>query len=395
MKTIYPFRRILFIISVTMVFFAFTSVNRTQEGNLQFHSSDKAYTTLTYDSSIENPPKTGAELYKKACANCHGADGKGASVTQLGLEVAPPDFTECTFATREPDGDWIAIAHQGGPTRGFSKEMPAFGDALSEEELQKIMDHIRTFCTDDNWPRGELNLPRPLVTEKAYPEDEAVFSTSIDIENEGAVNNEIVYERRFGARNQLEIVFPFGYSQQLSGNWSGGHLGDMAIGVKRTLYHNLNSGSILSLTGEVIVPTGDEATGFGKGTTVLEPFASYGQILPLGGFLHVQTGLEYPLIRNKVEDEAFLRAAIGKSFNPNPWGRTWSPMVEILGSKELESGAANHWDIAPQIQVTLNTRQHIMLNFGLRIPADDSERDTQFMVYVLWDWFDGGIFEGW
>lgn len=169
----------------------------------------------------------------------------------------------------------------------------------------------------------------------------------------------------------------------------------MALGVKRALYHNLDRGSILSVTGEVILPTGDVATGFGKGTTVLEPFASFGQILPLDGFFHLQTGLEYPLLRDKAEDEAFWRAAIGKSFNPNPWGRTWSPMVEILGSREFESGAATHWDIVPQMQVTLNTRQHIMLNVGMQVPVDDPERDTQFMVYILWDWFDGGIFEGW
>lgn len=341
------------------------------------------------------PPLTGKELYMQACAGCHGADGKGVPVTQLALQAAPPDFTECSFATREPDGDWISIAHQGGPTRGFSREMPAFGDALSREELQKIMNHIRTFCTDDDWPRGELNLPRPLVTEKAYPEDEAVLTTIFDIENEGAVTNEIVYERRFGARNQLEIVFPFGYSEQPDGTWTGGHLGDMAIGVKRTLYHNIKSGSIFSLSGEVILPTGDETIGFGSGTAILEPFASYGQILPLGGFLHVQTGLEYPLLRDKAGDEAFWRAALGKRINPNPWGTTWSPMIEFLGSRELESGAVNHWDIAPQMQVTLNRRQNIMLNVGFRIPADDPSRDTRLMVYLLWDWFDGGILEGW
>ncbi|MEX0994048.1 MAG: NFACT family protein, partial [Balneolaceae bacterium] len=107
-----------------------------------------------------------------------------------------------------------------------------------ENELQKITDHIRTFCKDDRWPRGELNLPRPLVTEKAYPEDEAVLTTSFDIENEGSVFNEIVYERRIGAQNQLEIAFPFGYSERSNGNWTGGHLGDMAVGVKRILHHS-------------------------------------------------------------------------------------------------------------------------------------------------------------
>lgn len=378
---------------VPLIFMGFTVVRSTYQNHDPSAESFRFGSGAPADSVAS--AKSGKQLYMDACGTCHGADGKGASVKQLGLQTPPPDFTDCSFASREPDGDWIAVAHQGGPTRGFSAEMPAFGDALTEEELQKIMDHIRAFCRDDAWPRGELNLPRPLFTEKAYPEDEAVISTSVDLENESAVNNEIVYERRFGARNQLEVVVPFGYIEQPGGNWSGGHLGDVAIGVKRAVYHNLNSGTIFSIAGEVILPSGDEASGFGSGTTIVEPFASFGQILPAGGFLHLQTGAEFPFNRNKAGEEAFWRAALGKSFNPNPWGRTWSPMVEILGSRDLESGAVNQWDIAPQVQVTLNTRQHIMLNAGIRIPIDDSGRDTQFAVYILWDWFDGGLLEGW
>ncbi len=36
-----------------------------------------------------------------------------------------------------------------------------------------------------------------------------------------------------------------------------------------------------------------------------------------------------------------------------------------------------------------------MANIGVRIPVDDPERSSQVMVYLLWDWFDGGFFEGW
>ncbi len=339
------------------------------------------------------PPKTGEELYQEACANCHGPNGTGAPRSQVAFDAPIPDFTDCNFATREPDGDWIAVAHQGGPTRGFSEKMPAFGDALTEAQLQKIMDHIRSMCPDDDWPRGELNLPRPLVTEKAYPEDEAVLTSSVDVENEGAVMNEFVYERRFGARNQLEVVVPFGFRERSDGSWTGGHLGDVAIGTKRAVYHSLESGSIFSLTGEVLLPTGAEEQGFGSGTTVFEPFASYGQILPAGGFFHFQGGAEIPLTRPT--QEAFFRGTLGKSFASGRWGRTWSPMVELLGSRELESGATTHWDLAPQMQVTLNTRQHVMLNVGVQIPVDDPGRDTRVTVYLLWDWFDGGFLEGW
>lgn len=396
MKKLHAFKGILsvsLLICMNFVFFAFTSI----EGPHQKSATSSGYID---SDSVETalgqlPALSGKELYEKACANCHGSDGKGASVKQLGLQTPPPDFTDCDFASREPDGDWIAVAHQGGPVRGFSKEMPAFGEALSEEDLGKIMDHVRTFCSDDDWPRGELNLPRPLVTGKAYPEDEIVVSSFIDMENEGAVMNEFIYEQRFGARNQIEFIIPIGFNQMPDGNWRGGYLGDVGIGLKRTLYHNIDKGTIFSMAGEVLLPSGDETLGAGQGTTVLEPFVAYGQILPADGFLQIQTGLEYPVIQGKGNNEAFLRAALGKSFNPNPWGRTWSPMVEILGSRELESGAVNHWDIAPQIQVTLNTRQHIMLNVGYRIPVDDPDRDSSLMIYLLWDWFDGGFLEGW
>jgi hypothetical protein len=77
-------------------------------------------------------------------------------------------------------------------------------------------------------------------------------------------------------------------------------------------------------------------------------------------------------------------------------GRAWTPMVEVLAARELESGATTAWDLVPQVQVTLSKRQHIMANFGVRFPVTDSgARTTEVLFYVLWDWFDGGLFDGW
>lgn len=344
-------------------------------------------------AAMEN--RTGKALYMKACATCHGADGTGTEQAELGFKTPVPDFTNCNFATREPNADWIAVAHQGGPARGFSKDMPAMGKALTDKELQKIMDYIRSFCEGKGWPRGELNLPRPLNTEKAYPEDEAVVASNIDMEDGTSVMNEIVYETRFGARNQLEVVVPFGYRQLANGDWSGGEIGDMAIGWKRAVYHNLEAGNILSLTGELIIPSGDKGAGVGDGIFVFEPFFSYGQLLPFSMFFHAQGGSGIPFDMADHDAEVFLRGALGKSFTSGQWGRVWSPMVEVLGARDLASGTENEIDISPQMQVTLNTRQHIMLNIGARIPVTETERNIQLQVYILWDWFDGGFTEGW
>lgn len=344
---------------------------------------------------------TPAEVYGAACAACHGVDGTGAPADVVAFEEPLPDFTDCSFATREPDADWAAVAHAGGPVRGFSSMMPAFGDALTEEEVNMALAHVRTFCADPAWPRGELNLPRALLTEKAYPEDEAVLTVATATEGPGAVMNEFVYERRFGARNQLELVVPFGFLERTPADpgdpdgWTAG-LGDVGLGVKRALFHSLESGTILSAGGEVFLPTGDEDDGFGRGTTLFEPFIAFGQILPSDGFLHVQGGLELPADRDVADNEAFWRAAIGRSFTTGRWGRTWSPIVELLGARELMAGEPVHWDLVPQLQVTLNTRQHVMVNVGVRIPLSDADiRQTELIMYLLWDWFDGGFFDGW
>jgi len=154
------------------------------------------------------PEKTGKDLYMASCAACHGANGIGSDKARVGFDLGLPDFTDCNFASREPDADWIAIAHQGGPVRGFSRIMPAFGDAHAINELEMIVAHIREFCGNEDWPRGELNLPRLLVTEKAFPEDEAVYSLGMNAEGEGAVSSKIVYEKRFGAAISLNWSSP-------------------------------------------------------------------------------------------------------------------------------------------------------------------------------------------
>lgn len=360
------------------------------------------YAAARAPSAQDPSRKSGQEIYAAACSTCHGIDGRGASREHVGFDLPLPDFTDCNFASREPGADWLAIAHQGGPVRGFSRLMPAFGDALSSKELELAVAHIRTFCGNPDWPPGDLNLPRLLVTEKAFPEDEAVYTVAVSAEGQRSISNKIVYEKRFGARNQFELVIPFGWRKVEaagplpSGAWSGG-LGDIALGVKRAFFHSGRTGSIFSLTGEVVLPSGDSAKGFGKGTAVLEPFASFGQILPSEFFFQSQAGLEFPADTERAEREGFWRFSLGRSFSAaSGFGRTWSPMFELLGARELVAHEKTQWDLVPQMQVTLSRRQHVMLNLGVRLPLTDrGVRDTQILFYVLWDWFDGGLFQGW
>jgi mono/diheme cytochrome c family protein len=342
----------------------------------------------------QNVP-SGRELYLSACAACHGPEGKGMPRSIVGFETPLPDLTDCSFATPEADADWFAVAHSGGRVRAFDRRMPAFGEALSQDELASIIRHIRGFCTDKAWPRGELNMPRPLVTEKAFPENEAVLTTGIEREGHSSINSSVVYERRFGARNQFEAVIPFGFQESSGNRWDMG-LGDIVLALKRVVYHRLERGSIVSIAGELIVPTGDHDDRIGSGVMKFEPYLAVGQLLSPDSFVQFQGGFELSSRRPRVEHEAFWRAAIGRTlFEPN-FGRAWTPMLELLGSRELSSGSIAHWDVVPQVQVSLSRRQHVLLNIGVQMSLNDRrDRGTRVLTYLLWDWFDGGFFSGW
>jgi hypothetical protein len=284
---------------------------------------------------------------------------------------------------------------EGGPVRAFSRKMPAFGDLLTVDQATRLVEYVRGLCQEKSWPRGELNLPRPQVTEKAFPENEAVVASTLT-RNPGLAETEFVYEHRVGSRGQWEVILPFIVRQQLPGDWGRG-LGDIKLAYKHVIAQSASDGAIFSLAGEMKLPTGKEDQGFGSGQTVAEAYAAFGKILPRDMFLHLQAGAERPITRSPAVAEAFWRGAFGKTYaQDRGFGRTWSPMVELLGARELTAGTRVEWDVVPQMQVSLSKRQHVLISAGYRFPVNDAnQRQGAFMVYLLWDWFDGGFFSGW
>ena len=95
------------------------------------------------------------------------------------------------------------------------------------------------------------------------------------------------------------------------------------------------------------------------------------------------------------DDEAFVKTAVGRSFSQPNGGRIWSPMVELLGVRELGGGHRIEWDTVPQVQVTLSRRQHIVFNVGIQLRSTSGGTKPKLLLYFLWDWFDGGLLEGW
>jgi hypothetical protein len=316
--------------------------------------------------------------------------------SHVGFADAIPDFTDCSYASREAAQDWQTVVSKGGPSRRFSHRMPAFGGALTAAEIERVVDYVRSFCSDMSWPRGELNLPRPIETEKAFPEDEIVVTSSaVTRRGERMVTTSFIYEKRFGARNQWELVVPLSIREQAPGaasRWTGVHVGDIALAVKRAIVHS--SSKILSIGAEAIFPTGDSNLGLGEGTLIYEPFLLGATELPNNSYFQFHFGAELPANTSVVERGAFVRAALGTTIIRG--GRAFSPMAEIIAARPFSSGSKVDYDWIPQMQFTLSRRQHILGSIGVRLPITDrSMRPREFVAYFIWDWFDGPLFGAW
>jgi mono/diheme cytochrome c family protein len=341
--------------------------------------------------------KNGERIYKSGCIACHGDNGTGApqTLTEFKRPDTFPDFTRCDQTTAEPNSTWKDIIVHGGPSRGFSQIMPAFGELLTSDDIDDVIAYLRSLCRNDHWPRGELNLPRALITEKAYPEDEVVVSTAVNARGAPGVVTDIIHEQRFGVHNQIEVDVPILFQDQKH-TWHGG-VGDATLGVKREMWSSLHTGSIFGLFGGVIVPSGNKNRGFGTGTTTFETFATFDQLFPTNTFVLLQGGALLPHDTAIAPQHVFWRVALGQSLAADHGlGRLWTPMVEFVADRDLVTAARTNWDVVPEMQVTISRRQHIRGNLGFRQPfTNTTGRQNQVIFYLLWDWADGKLTEGW
>ncbi len=350
----------------------------------------------------------GKAIYEAACAACHGKSGEGTPQSSAGFDPPQsfPHFNKCDETSPEFARDYKAAIRDGGPARGFSTIMPSFSGVMTSQQMDEVIAYLRSLCKETGWPVGELNVPRALLTEKAFPESETILTTTINAKGPPKITNELVFERILGKRDQLEIAVPFSWVHKDAGGYTGG-LGDVVIGDKHILYSHLKidpdmaaydaTGSIMSVQAEIVLPTGDQKRGFGGGEPSLGVFAMYDQLFARQAFMQIQTGIDVPRHTEYGPSSAYVKTAFGKSFaGDGELGRLWSPMVEFVGNRDLTAGARTLWDVVPEFQVTINRRQHLRAAVGYRLPINDTAgRPKQFMAYFLWDWFDGGFFEGW
>lgn len=321
-------------------------------------------------------PTTIPEMWNAWCARCHGGDGSG-KVPDRPVTVEPLDFTDCRIATAEPDADWeMAISH-GGPAVGLSSLMPAFGDVLTAEQVRGFVRHIRGFCKETGWPMGNLNLPRPIFAEKAFPENELVIApvSSHNPHQYASFELKAIYERRFGRRAQIEAVLPL---ESINKGTRKTGLGDVELGMKYVLTPGATR-YLLTAGLDVAFDTGLETKIAGTAGAVIEPYLAAATTMATA-YLQGQLKLEFPTKDSWHARATVFHVYLGKDTSSYP--DTWTVGIEF-------SGEGRELGLTPQVRKGLTRTGALGAAFGVTLPLNERrERGYQWVGYLLWEYLE-------
>jgi mono/diheme cytochrome c family protein len=332
----------------------------------------------------------GAEIFNSYCATCHGPGGRPDPDSPVveGLGVVPANLSDPLFNSREPASEWKLVVTHGGPPLGFSDKMPAFGDALTEADIDAVLAHVKTLGGEHDYPDGSLNLFLPVRTKKAFPEDEWVWKQRYsDTEGDNAWKNTLEYEFRIGQRFQgiLEV------SHETSGGDSA--FGHFEPGFKYVLDHDTRKGRIWTLGVQAGVPL-DSAEHW-----EFLPYLAFGKILGPNWTLQGSGRLKMDL---EDSDHSSAEFAAIVHWVHTDWPRRVFPALEVVAETPFERGDgpgredAVQWSVLPQVRIGLSKRGHVAINAGVELPLNERDRyDWRAYLYLIWDFADGGFFEAW
>jgi mono/diheme cytochrome c family protein len=113
---------------------------------------------LDYESErygSESP--TGAGLYSRYCATCHGPDGRGDGFNAPFLPATPTQHADSEHMSPRPDDTLFDGIHAGGLILGRSHRMPAFGQILSYQQIRSLVRYMRALCECEgpSWSRDD------------------------------------------------------------------------------------------------------------------------------------------------------------------------------------------------------------------------------------------------
>lgn len=261
----------------------------------------------------------------------------------------------------------MAIVTQGGAAFGLSLDMPAFGDAASPAQIRAVVRYARSLCGELGWPPGELNFPRAFLVEKAYPEDEVVLT-------DRARGQELIYERRFGRRFQIEASARTAFDGQPQ-SFDG-----VTGALKYNLWYSLERRALASVGIEATPPLGRQDV------WEVEPFLAF-------GFAPATTTVVQGEVVESWEEGSGISALSYRLGVGREIGRV-VPMLEAGWTAPIHGESA--LSMYPQLWVRLSRLGHVAGSVGAELPATGPEpRHPRLIAFLLWDYGDAPLLRGW
>lgn len=342
--------------------------------------------TSLYLSSAALADGTGAQLFANHCAACHGATGQADpdNPAVAGFETLPANLADALFNSREPAADWLLVVEYGGPAIGLSAQMPAFGDVLSQAEIEAVVRYAKTLADTRDYPPGEFNYPLALRTKKAFPEDEIVLKIRYTGQDgDDSVRNVLELEKRFGKRWQG--IFELAHKSE------GGHdvIEEAEVGFKYALHWDLEKQYIVSAGLMTALPIHDRSE-----SDVLIPMLMGARALSDDFLAQGSARLKLPFDKAS-EGEAEFAGVVHWMLPKFPRGVF--PGLEVVASVPFDNNDTDRvkWSVLPQARIGLTRGGHVALNLGAEIPLSDQSWDYRGYMYLLWDFADGSFFKGW
>ncbi len=89
---------------------------------------------------------SGAGLYGRFCAGCHGPSGNSDGYNVATLPVRPTRLADSAYMSARPDDTLFDGIHAGGHILGRHHRMPGFGFTLSGDEIDRVVGYLRELC---------------------------------------------------------------------------------------------------------------------------------------------------------------------------------------------------------------------------------------------------------
>ncbi|HNP06365.1 MAG TPA: c-type cytochrome [Cyclobacteriaceae bacterium] len=106
----------------------------------------KYLSLVDHPITLQDASLTPESIYLSKCAICHGEKGNANGFNAEYLATQPTKHADSSYMTRRPDDTLFDGVFAGGDILNRSHLMPAWGNALSNDEIKGLVTYMRGLC---------------------------------------------------------------------------------------------------------------------------------------------------------------------------------------------------------------------------------------------------------